>query len=134
VRKRQSLESLSRAEGAQLDKVAPGAAAEMLSRLLLDQRNTFYTVLTSAADIPKRGCCEIDVTERPKYEGKIRPPGVTGGNKSGWSVEFYTLSGWMHETQELTRHVIEVSAQYEITRREEILSMHVFSKLWGIVY
>jgi hypothetical protein len=134
VRKQKNLESLLRDEGVRLDRADPVKLSELLSKLLLDQRNTFYRVLPSAADIPKRGCCDLNEAERPKYEGKVKPPAVTGDGQSGWAVEFYTLSGWMHETFVLTRHVVEVSPRYEVTRRDEVLSEHVFSRSFGIVY
>jgi hypothetical protein len=132
--KQKKLEDLLRREGLQFDRVEALPVAELFAALLLAHHNISYAVVTSAAEVSRRGCCVINEAERPKYESRIRPPRVTGDAGAGWSVEFYTLSGWMHERQALTRHLIQISPQYELASTEEVISTRVFSRTLGIVY
>jgi hypothetical protein len=141
--RRKVLADIFKTESIQLQKMDSMAVAEFLSEVLLTNRNASASILHSKDDIFKMTDAKykkvgldyvLNESERYKYEDQIAPPRVTGNSKAGWSIEFYTLFGWMHETQTVSHHTVNVSPNYEITDDKEVLSDRVFSKLPNILY
>jgi hypothetical protein len=119
------------------DDIDPLLIARLFTAILLDDGNNSHIVIDSLEDILSltgTGRYVIDENECKKYASVLREPTMEKQDLTGWSLEFYTLSGWMHSKKTLALQRFEITPDYEITLTSEVLSDLVFSSVPNYLY
>lgn len=115
----------------------PADLAGLLIAARLDEGNVAHQLLESADELlvwsgPGQGYL-LDRRAWEGYREKIAPPRLSAGG-DGLRLGFTTISGWMHETQVVTRFDARLDAAGRVTLLRDVLCERAFLETPGIVY
>ena len=137
-----SLEGVLRREGRPLDQADALAMARFAS-VFYSRGSSWHAVLEDAEHLLRFG--EDDPWAGGGYElrphvwdavrDRLSPPVISRDAGGGWTLEFVTLYGWMHECQELGRERLHLSPTFDVRREpREVLSQTTFARTPMILY
>lgn len=118
-------------EGGLASDVEPADLATVASAALLAERNHDVRVLSSLDGIRDRAGYTLDETAATTYA--ISPPTLER-DQGGWTLTFCALSGWMHETQRLTRVTLRADAHQRVSVADQVLCERVYSHVPPLMY
>jgi hypothetical protein len=132
----ENFELVLRAEGRPLHEAEPYALAAIVTEALLAVGNDRHVVLRTPDDIETAlwVTYELNAAEFGRISQLIRPPVLAADSGAGWSLQFWSLHGWMHEKRTLSWHEYTFSPTYSIAHRQRTVSTSVFSTIVGVIY
>ncbi len=141
-RQQANVEAMLREEGRALDECAPTVLASLVAEVLGRERNRSHDVLPSAehlatyegASASFGGGYAVHAREFERVRKRIAAPVLTGHRGAGWSLEFCTVFGWMHDKQGLIHHRYRFSPEFRIAHETEVLSRRIFERTPSVRY
>lgn len=138
-----SLTRLLRAEGRPLHEGDSLGLVRLICRLELSENVSDHTIVRGEDHLRHFGPAsepwlgyEVDEAQLRRARARLRPLSIEPlADEGGWSVQFTSVYGWMHEKEELGLESLLVSPDYVITRQERIvISQRIFSKTPSFMY
>jgi hypothetical protein len=139
---KKNMSSVLRSENRPLEEAKPTFLASLFCQTILGHGDYVQDLISSTDDVLKfengeglfRGNYKVDQEELKKCADKIIPVTLVGDHKSGWTIRFSTLQGYMHELNTICNYEISILPDYDITVKENVLSEKIFSKIPKIMY
>lgn len=126
------LDRLLELEGELPDDLDPADLAALVAEALVARRNDSVRVIRAAEDL-ERPDYVVDRRASASYQGVLAAPALERDG-AAWSLGFVCLSGWMHETQRLTRVLVRKRPGQRTTNESQVLCKRVYSRTPGIRY
>lgn len=136
-----SLSALLAREGRPLDEGDPTDLAQLFCLILLSgAHSSGHDVVQSPNHLRAytwNGLEGYRVNEASlqSVANQIVPPSIRGTVHEGWTLEFATVAGWMHETNELGIERFAIAPDFNVSRSaRRILHNRIFSETPHIMY
>jgi hypothetical protein len=139
-----AFERLLRREARPLDEASPMELAQLLCDARLPRPSSHrHAVVSTPADVEsfgggrlgRFGGYRVAAAELRRAGPSIEPPAISALDQGGWSITFTTLTGWMHELDNLGLESIWVEPDFTLTIGDRrVLSDRIFERMPGVRY